>query len=224
MKTSSKTLEIKAALDNQILAVLLQRPKDKVWTEQQIADGLGQDTVSISSLERLQAAGLVKLTLDSNSTYLTQLYEPPEPLLAPAPLSHVSPGPTELPHIHPEVLAALKRLYPASGPDTPDWVKYAAAREETAGWHWDCGSGECQWEIEVYSPDTESTDPVGFVVIRPVGDKYVVIFDFEREWPAEWPKELNPDPEDLTFPVIEWAKKFLDELLATSTPPIPAQD
>jgi hypothetical protein len=72
-KDSPATLERKAALDNQILAVLSQKPKETIWTEREIAQGLGQDTVSISALERLQSAGLVKLTLDGNSTYLCQL-------------------------------------------------------------------------------------------------------------------------------------------------------
>jgi hypothetical protein len=67
------TLEIKTALDNQILALFFQGPKDKVWSEREIADGLGQNTVSICALERLQAAGKVKLTLDDNHTYLCQV-------------------------------------------------------------------------------------------------------------------------------------------------------
>jgi hypothetical protein len=65
------TLELKAALDNQILALLSHGPKDKLWSEHEIAAGLGQDTVSICALERLQAAGRVQLTLDG--TYLCRL-------------------------------------------------------------------------------------------------------------------------------------------------------
>jgi hypothetical protein len=66
-------LEIKTALDNRILDLLIQGPKDKVWSEREIAGGLGQDSVSICALERLQSAGKVKLTLDDNSTYLCQI-------------------------------------------------------------------------------------------------------------------------------------------------------
>jgi hypothetical protein len=65
------TLEIKTALDNRILAILSQGALDKLWSEREIATGLGQDTVSICALERLQAAGKVKLTL--KGSYLTQL-------------------------------------------------------------------------------------------------------------------------------------------------------
>jgi hypothetical protein len=63
----------KTALDNQILALLAQRNKDTIWPEREISKGLGQDSVSICALERLQAAGKVKLTLDDNCTYLCQL-------------------------------------------------------------------------------------------------------------------------------------------------------
>jgi hypothetical protein len=71
MKDSPATLERKALIDNRILAVLSQGPLDKVWSEHEIALGLGQDTVSICALERLQAAGKVRLTL--NGTYQCQL-------------------------------------------------------------------------------------------------------------------------------------------------------
>jgi hypothetical protein len=72
MKDSKVTLERKAALDSQILAVLSRRTKEKLWSEREIAQGLGQDTVSICALERLQAAGKVKLTNSRNGTYLCQ--------------------------------------------------------------------------------------------------------------------------------------------------------
>jgi hypothetical protein len=65
------TLEIKTALDARILALLSREPKDKLWSEREIATGLGQDTVSICALERLQDQGKIKLTLDG--TYLCQL-------------------------------------------------------------------------------------------------------------------------------------------------------
>jgi hypothetical protein len=65
---------MKTALDNQILALL--RTKDKLWSEREITKGLGHspwNPVSICALERLQAAGKVKLTLNDNHTYLCQL-------------------------------------------------------------------------------------------------------------------------------------------------------
>jgi hypothetical protein len=47
-------LERKTALDNQILALLSQRTKDKLWSELEITEGLAQDfPVSICALERL---------------------------------------------------------------------------------------------------------------------------------------------------------------------------
>lgn len=64
---------MKTTLDNQILDLLAQRAKDKLWSEREIADELGYFPVSICALERLQAAGKVRLTLDDNSTYLCQL-------------------------------------------------------------------------------------------------------------------------------------------------------
>jgi hypothetical protein len=72
-KDSIETLQWRAALEDQILALLSQTPKDKLWPEREITQGLGQDTVSICALERLQEAGKVKLTLDDNHTYLCQL-------------------------------------------------------------------------------------------------------------------------------------------------------
>jgi hypothetical protein len=76
-KDSLETLQWRADLDNQILTVLSQGPKDKIWSEREIADGLGQLTVSISALERLQADGKVKLTLRPHTTYRCQLLPPP---------------------------------------------------------------------------------------------------------------------------------------------------
>jgi hypothetical protein len=67
-------LEIKTALDNPLLALLSQRTKGELWSELEITKGLAQDfPVSICALERLQATGKVKLTLDDNHTYLCQL-------------------------------------------------------------------------------------------------------------------------------------------------------
>jgi hypothetical protein len=64
--------ETKTALDNRILALL--RTKNKLWSEREITEGLGQDyPVSICALERLQTAGKIKLTLDDNHTYLCQV-------------------------------------------------------------------------------------------------------------------------------------------------------
>lgn len=73
MKTSRATLEWRSALDNRILAFLSQGPKTSFGPNFEIAQGLGQDTVSICALERLQAAGKVKLTNDDNGTYFCQL-------------------------------------------------------------------------------------------------------------------------------------------------------
>lgn len=72
-KDSPEVLQWRADLDNQIMAVLFQGPKDKIWSEREIADGLGQLTVSICALERLQAAGKVRLTLRPHTTYRCQL-------------------------------------------------------------------------------------------------------------------------------------------------------
>ena len=73
------TLEIKTALDNQILALLAQGAKNKLWSKREIADGLGYFPVSICALERLQAAGKVKLTLDDNSlTFVSLLSDLPD--------------------------------------------------------------------------------------------------------------------------------------------------
>ena len=73
MKTSIETLQRRAAIDNQILAVLAQGPKGKIWSEREIADALGYFPVSICALERLQEAGKVKLTLRPHTTYRCQL-------------------------------------------------------------------------------------------------------------------------------------------------------
>ena len=71
-KDSPETLQWRADLDNQILAVLSQSPKDRIWSEREIIDGLGHD-LSICALERLQAAGKVKLTFGDHPTYRCQL-------------------------------------------------------------------------------------------------------------------------------------------------------
>jgi hypothetical protein len=60
-------------LDNRILALLSQGAKDKLWSEREIAQGLGQQTVSICALERLQAVGKAKLMLNESPTYLCKL-------------------------------------------------------------------------------------------------------------------------------------------------------
>jgi hypothetical protein len=72
MKTSIQTLEWRAAADNEILALLSQATKDKIWSEREIIDGLGHE-LSICALERLAATGKVKLTQNRNFTYLCQL-------------------------------------------------------------------------------------------------------------------------------------------------------
>jgi hypothetical protein len=72
MKTSSKTLERKTALDNEVLALLSQGAEDKILSEGEITEGLGH-IVSICCLERLQDARKVKLTLGTNNAYLCQL-------------------------------------------------------------------------------------------------------------------------------------------------------
>ena len=75
MKTSPLTArERNTALDTQILALLSHGPEDKIWSEREITKGLGDVwPVSICALERLAAAGLVKLTQNRNFTYLCQL-------------------------------------------------------------------------------------------------------------------------------------------------------
>jgi hypothetical protein len=73
MKTSRAIVEWRGAYDHRILALLSQGPKDKIWTEREIIDGLGEKSISICALERLQAAGKVKLTFGDHPTYLTQL-------------------------------------------------------------------------------------------------------------------------------------------------------
>lgn len=71
-RDSIQTLELRATLDNEILALLSQGARNRLWREREIIDGLGHP-VSICALERLQAAGKVRLTLDDNLTYLCRV-------------------------------------------------------------------------------------------------------------------------------------------------------
>jgi hypothetical protein len=60
-----------STLDNQILTLLSCGPKDKLWSEREITLALGLDhPVPICTLERLQAANKLILSLDDNLTYL----------------------------------------------------------------------------------------------------------------------------------------------------------
>jgi hypothetical protein len=60
-----------STLDNQILTLLSHGPKDKLWSEREITVALKLDRpVPICTLERLQAASKLTLSLDDNLTYL----------------------------------------------------------------------------------------------------------------------------------------------------------
>jgi hypothetical protein len=114
-----------------------------------------------------------------------------------------------------QIRAELKRLSPYVGDNIQDTVREAARHylldDENAGWEWDCGSGFWQCEMELWNMDSDTCDPEGFVVIRPLAaGGYALIFEF-----------LNWPPENLVFLTMPAAKAYLDTLLAAETPELP---
>jgi hypothetical protein len=126
-------------------------------------------------------------------------------------------------NISKEIRAKLKRLSPYIGTHIPDSVKIMrdglwAPSEvpEKAGWNWDDGSGFYQCELLLCDLDVDDVvDPAGYVAIRPLkAGNYALVFVVDPEW----------HPDNLIFPTIEEAKRYLDTLLAADTPEIPLEE
>jgi hypothetical protein len=136
----------------------------------------------------------------------------------------------ELSAIPLDTAAALKRASPYYGPVIPDLVKAKQTRRSGQpynpdengyknGWDWDCGSGECRWELDLCGMiDPDLVDSIGYVSLQPMEEgRCTLAF---RIASSEWPSGVD-EPEDLTFPSVESAKNYLDSSLAVSTPPLP---
>jgi hypothetical protein len=145
---------------------------------------------------------------------------------APTPEIPLPPEPVDELAIPLDTAATLKRISPYYGPVIPDLVK---EKEESRSkrpynpdendWQWDCGSGECRWELDLCGMmDPDLVDPIGYVSLRPLEQgRCTLAFHISS---SEWPEEVD-DPEDLTFPSVESAKNYLDSVLAAATCPLP---
>jgi hypothetical protein len=126
-----------------------------------------------------------------------------------------------------EIRATLKRLSPYVGPNILPGVREKALAfweppltpEEFATWQWDCGSGECRWELDLCGMmDPDCGDPIGYVAFQPLeGGRCHLSFIISS---SEWPEGVDV-PENLTFPTVESAKNYLDSVLAVATSPLP---
>ena len=122
-------------------------------------------------------------------------------------------------YLPPEIRARLTRLCPYVGSHIPHLARENAKSLDPvpSGWQWDeDGWGNLQWELELCDLDNDRTvDPAGYVAIRPLEHgKYALIFVIGLGVIGlKW-----PDP---VFDSMQEAKRFLDALLAISTPQIP---
>lgn len=118
-----------------------------------------------------------------------------------------------------EIRARLKRLSPYNGPFVPRSVKAMAHdiwgpdHPNHGGWDWEAGSGIYQCELMLCDMDCGTADIAGYVGIAPLSDgTFLLNFVIGPEWNI---------PEDLIFHSLQDAKRYLDTLLAVSSPEVP---